>query len=109
MSAVGDHGRRNGGRAKAVIPVRVRQRDRDDLRPATGGKLGRERAQVCNRRPTLDEQRAALAVDGAERGPVGAIVRAEPVDVGGDLLEDAVGHGGDPTGARNHERIAAPR
>ena len=92
--AVRDHGGRERGRAEAVIPVPVGQGDPDDRRPAPRRELGRKRAQVRDGCPALDDQRSAIAVHGPERRPVGAVVRAEPVDVRGDLLEGAVGQGG---------------
>src|SRR6185312_7207560 len=90
---VGDHRRVDRRRAEAVVPVPVGEDDAHHRRPAPAGQLGRERAQVGDGRAAVDDERAAGAPDRPQRGPVAAIVRRVPVDVGGDLLEDAGGQG----------------
>ncbi len=82
-----DHRHVHGRRAEAVIPVPVGERDGDDRRPAAALEFGHERPEMIHRRSALDQQRVGLAVHSPERGPIGAVIRSEPVGVRGERLE----------------------
>ena len=85
---VRDHGRAHLDRAEDVIPVGVREHDRDRRRDALGGERVEEEAGVCIRGAGVEHQRGVLADDSAQRRPIG-LRRRQPVHVVADPLQAA--------------------
>ena len=85
---VREYGRAHLDSAEDVIPVGVREHDRDRRRDALGGERVKEEAGVCVRGAGVEHQRGVLADDRAQRRSVG-LRRRQPVHVVADPLQAA--------------------
>ena len=85
---VRDHGRAHLDGAEDVIPVGVREHDRDRRRHTFGCERVEEQAGVCIRGAGVEHQRGMLADHSAQRRPV-RLCRRQPVHVVAYSLQTA--------------------